>query len=1035
MIPPPTAHACPRCHRRFSVPSNMRRHRLSCGVKKTKQGFVNVTMTPGEPGTSTRAEKFEASSGNRSNVRGVMGTFRVDGPSWDVDDSRIDEEDENDDGERDVEDDAEGEADPDTAGASPVEPPARKRAASSAKGKGRAVDDDATVEKSARRPRKSSAKDDAATGARTKGKTAGARVLPASLANLQPMDGTGSFRGISSQQPHPGQIDAGPSSAYSYPPPHLDHAQHPPYLPQQHPQPQQYDYAHSPSVAFASVPSSGPALPPHGHPSQPQPQHAHFQHAPGTYYDQPQNQNQHEFVPQMHSHPHLPPEAGPSYPPRYEEPTPNGTYSSVQPFHQQAPSTSHGALPGVRSQSHPSIPQHPQVEHPNHLQTPAPQRAESFPTVAPTSPTTATALTVRGNGTPRGQGRRARSSTGAAASKSQKSVRCFGVPWLPQSLLGCTNAALLTSSGPYRWWTDKPTLAKSGIGISFPFAGLLGMGQGEGGRDAAAEQQQSSSSIHFVHQRWDENGDGHQVWDAPTGNGANGDMADALTSPTSATSPTIARRDPSSRSASSSLSPPPPLPHERQSPPDASGRPGSMNENCHPLPHEDDANALALVRRPSPIVSVPLPPVRPYGEDNRKAVLLIQPSLSSAKKLLMLRASSASSSSPSPPNSPNHPSSSGNGGKAWRRKRTRLRALGLLSKADRIQLINFRKAAVQAAKKNERSLEQNGLLHADGTNDSLRLAPLQVRDSWSARGGNTNATANVLHAGQNPQYLASLPSAEQQRAAFSNQGSFSSSLYGPQYQHHQQHPEIHSNGFTGQRPQTDESWSMVQQQIHHQPAYTSQAGPSTSAPQPHYPPSSATTPYAHYDYHLQQSTHPAHALSSESISNASYASSTTTVHSSPAPVTPQAIYADMTNSGGAVHNPAFGTVHIMPSNNTSLSAAQIGSAIEQARRAETANDMGLASPEDEDEEQEDGTDLDGDVEEDLDDDLVRELELTVTMDEHNLLTAWEERDSFDPLVPLQPYLATNWRDRLPGPAPMAVDVLVKDTTRARRWML
>jgi len=48
---------------------------------------------------------------------------------------------------------------------------------------------------------------------------------------------------------------------------------------------------------------------------------------------------------------------------------------------------------------------------------------------------------------------------------------------------------------------------------------------------------------------------------------------------------------------------------------------------------------------------------------------------------------------------------------------------------------------------------------------------------------------------------------------------------------------------------------------------------------------------------------------------------------------------------------------------------------------------------------------------------------------------WEERDSYAADVPRQPYNTRYWRERLPGPALLAGDLLERDAARARRWLL
>lgn len=47
---------------------------------------------------------------------------------------------------------------------------------------------------------------------------------------------------------------------------------------------------------------------------------------------------------------------------------------------------------------------------------------------------------------------------------------------------------------------------------------------------------------------------------------------------------------------------------------------------------------------------------------------------------------------------------------------------------------------------------------------------------------------------------------------------------------------------------------------------------------------------------------------------------------------------------------------------------------------------------------------------------------------------WEERDSYDAYPP-QPYHPTQWKNKLPGPALLPADELVKNATVARRWIL
>jgi hypothetical protein len=47
---------------------------------------------------------------------------------------------------------------------------------------------------------------------------------------------------------------------------------------------------------------------------------------------------------------------------------------------------------------------------------------------------------------------------------------------------------------------------------------------------------------------------------------------------------------------------------------------------------------------------------------------------------------------------------------------------------------------------------------------------------------------------------------------------------------------------------------------------------------------------------------------------------------------------------------------------------------------------------------------------------------------------YEERNSYN-IFPPQPYHPSQWQNRLPGPALLPADELVKNATVARRWIL
>ena len=66
-----TAHECARCHRRFSVPSNMRRHRATCGIARSRRSFVNITMPPmNTPSSSSHDADRDTSQAARVNTSG-----------------------------------------------------------------------------------------------------------------------------------------------------------------------------------------------------------------------------------------------------------------------------------------------------------------------------------------------------------------------------------------------------------------------------------------------------------------------------------------------------------------------------------------------------------------------------------------------------------------------------------------------------------------------------------------------------------------------------------------------------------------------------------------------------------------------------------------------------------------------------------------------------------------------------------------------------------------------------------------------------